>query len=245
MTVVLGMTIQQVLDNAKARCAELGVEFPATRSLLIDRISQTQQDVFAMGAQWNPDYFGTCIVGTLDGLAIDVLAILDPLEIPETITRIEIADPGSSEWSAGDEVSVVTLSDRDHATIPPRVTVRRKLISSVGTDLNGVNSLRIFYSPCPLPIDPAAVDVNTKRIEIPRPHDRIVALDLTLYLLDKIPNPTDAVTAGKAATQAELTAALAKFESHVRSYVMTTVSRFGSRPHAPPMRQNIPTVPTV
>ncbi len=245
MSVVLGMTVQEAIDNALARCAELGADVPGTRSLMIDRISQTQQDVFASGAQWNPDYFGTCVVGTLDGMAMDVLAILDPLEIPETITRIEIADPGSSEWSAGDEVSVVTLSDRDNATIKPRVTVRRKIISSVGNDLNGVNSIRVFYSPCPLPLDPTATAIGDKRLEIPRPHDRIVPLDLALYLLDKVPSPTAAVVAGKAAIAAELTMAMAKFESHVRSYVMTTVTRFGSRPHAPPMRVTAPAPPTV
>lgn len=241
MTTVLGMTVQEAIDAAKARCAELGVEVPGTLSLLVDRISQTQQRIFAKGAQWNPDYFGTCVVGTLDGLAMDVLAIIDPLEIPETITRIEIADAGSSVWPAGQEVAVVTLSDRD-AEVAPRATVRRKVIASVGDDLAGVISLRVFYSPAPLPL---VVTDLAHKLEIPRPHDALVPLDLTLYLIDKLPEATPAVQAGRASVQAEFTDALNAFESHVRSYVMTTRTRFGSRPHAPPMRATAPVPPTL
>lgn len=239
--VVLGMTVQEAIDKARARCAELGANVPGTLSLMVQHISEAQQELFARGAQWNPDYFGTCVVGTLDGSAIDVLKILDPLEIPETITRIEIADPGSSEWSAGTEVDAVTLSDPE-AGRPPRCFVRRKIISGVAGELDGVTSLRIYYSPSPLPLVEANLD---KQLEIPRPHDRIVYLDLALYLLDKLPSPTDAITQGKAAITAELTKALAEFESHVRSYVMTTRTRFGSRPHAPPVRVASPTPPTV
>lgn len=238
--VTLGMTVQEALDDARARCAEIGVEFPATTSLLVRRMSQMHQRVFASGAQWNPDYFGTCVVGTLDGSAIDVLAIIDPLEIPETITKVEIADAGSSEWAAGQEVYVVTLSDRDNAAIPPRALVRRKILYGVATDLAGVNSLRIFYSPCPLPLDPTDL---ARHLEVPSPHDAVIPLDLTLYILDKLPAQTEASAKGRASITAEFIEAWQALESHVRSYVMTTHTRFASRPHAPPMRQTAP-VPT-
>lgn len=241
MTIVQGMSVQEAIDKARARVAELGAKVPGTMSLMVQHLSETQQRLFASGAQWNPDYFGTCVVGTLDGSALDVLAILDPLEIPETITRIEIADPGSSTWAVNTEVDPVTLSDPDSGR-PPRCYVRRKIISGVTGELDGVNSLRIYYSPSPLPL--AEADLEHK-LEIPRPHDAILYLDLTLYLLDKLPSPTDAVAQGRAQVSGELERALAAFESHVRSYVMTTRTRFGSRPHAPPMRVTAPAPPTV
>jgi hypothetical protein len=239
--IVLGMSVQEALDLARARVAELGANVPGTLSLMVQRLSQSQQTLFAKGAQWNPDYFGTCIVGTLDGSALDLLAVIDPLEIAETITRIEIADPGSSELSAGQEVNPVTLADME-ADRPPRCLVRRKLILGVGSDLNGVTSLRVFYSPSPLPLVPSDL---AKRLEIPRPHDVICVLDLALYLLDKLPSPTEAVVKGREAIILELTNALAAFESHVRSYVMTQRNRFVSRPLAPPMRVTAPAPPTV
>lgn len=234
--VTLGMTVQEALDDARARCAEIGVEFPGTTSLLVRRMSQMQQRVFAAGAQWNPDYFGACAVGTLDNSALDVLSIIEPLAIPETITRIEIADAGSSGWATGQEVYPVTLSDRN-AGIPPRAMVRNRVIIGVGTDLEGVNSVRLYYSPSPRPLDPTDVDHH---LDVPSPHDAVIPLDLTLYILDKLPTATDLQTKAKASVSAEFMEAWQALESHVRSYVTTTVTRFGSRPHAPPMRQMAP-----
>jgi hypothetical protein len=200
-------------------------------------MSQTQQRIFAAGAQWNPDYFGQCAVGTLDNSALDLLAIVEPLAIPETVTRFEIADPGSSDWSVGQEVYPVTLSDRDNAAIPPRVVVRNRVVIGVGTDLVGVNSLRFYYSPAPRPLDPTDL---AHHFDVQSPHDAVIPLDLTLYILDKIPSPTDAIVKGRASIAAEFEEAWQGLESHVRSYVMTTATRFGSRPHAPPMRQMAP-----
>ena len=232
----LGMTVQEAIDLARARCAELGANVPGTISLMIQRLSQYEQRLYALGAQWNPDYFGTCVVGTLDGYKMDLLALVDPLEICETITRIEVADAGTSQTlSAGDEIAVVTLSDMD-AEIAPRCIVRRKIVQGVANDLAGVTSIRVWYSPSPVPIpinDPASLAYRT---EVPHPHDGLWPLDLTLYLLDKMPEKTPAIVAGIEAIKAEQAAALAAFEAHVRSFVMTTRARFGSEPHAPPTR---------
>lgn len=229
----LGMMVREAIELAKARCAELGANVPGTTSLMVSRISQMQQRIFALGAQWNPDYWGTCVVGTLDGYKVDLLALIDPLEIVETITRIEVADAGTSpNLSSGDEISVVTLSDME-AEIPPRCLVRRKIVQGVSTDLAGVASIRIHYSPSPVPLDPTDLD---HRLEIPHPHDGIVPLDLALYLLDKLPSPTEAVAQGRTAIAAEYASAMLSLEAHVRSFVMTTRTRFASEPHAPPTR---------
>ena len=229
-----GMTVREAIDTAKARVAEIGANVPGTTSLMIQRISLCQQRLFALGAQWNPDYFGTCVVGVLDGYKVDLLKLIDPLEIVETITRIEVADAGTSPTlNAGDEISVVTLSDYD-AEIPPRCIVRRKIVQGVSSDLQGVTSIRIHYSPSPVPI-PVVGSLNYK-LEVPRPHDALIPLDLTLYLLDKLPAQTEAVKAGREMVVAEQALAMAAFEEHVSSFVMTTRARFGSEPHAPPTR---------
>ena len=236
MALTLGMTVQEAIDLARARVAELGQHVPGTVSLMIQRVSEYQQRLFALGAQWNPDYFGTCVVGTLDNYKMDLLALIDPLEICETITRVEVADAGTSATlSAGDEISVVTLSDTE-AEIAPRCTIRRKVLAGVGQDLLGVASVRVFYSPSPVPIPVSGEGSLDYRIEIPHPHDGLVPLDLTLYLLDKLPTQTEAVAAGRASVAAEQASKLAAFEAHVRSFVMTTRARFGSEPHAPPTR---------
>ncbi len=233
-TLTMGMTVGEAINTAKARTAEIGANVPGTTSLMIERISLCQQRLFALGAQWNPDYFGTCVVGTLDGYKVDLLKLIDPLEIIETITRIEVADAGTHAYlSAGDEISVVTLSDME-AEIPPRCLVRRKIVSGVSNDLAGVNSIRIFYSPSPIPIP--VVGTLDYKLEIPRPHDALVPLDLTLYLLDKLPSQTEAIKEGRAMVVAEQELAMQRFEAHVRSFVMTTRARFGSEPHAPPTR---------
>lgn len=233
--VTLGMTLREAIDLARARVAELGATIMGTQSLMIERMSQYHQRLFALGAQWNPDYFGTCVVGTLDGYKMDLQALVDPLEICETITRVEVADAGTSTaLSPGDEIYVVTLSDRE-SEIPPRCIIRRKILSGVGQDLAGVASVRVHYSPSPLPI-PLDADLDAYRFEVPRPHDGLIPLDLALYLLDKLPSPTEAVAKGREMIVAEQAVAMSAFEAHVKSFVMTTRARFGSEPHAPPTR---------
>lgn len=209
------MTVDDAIDLALARCAELGARVSGTKSLMIQRISQRQQRLFALASEWNPDYFGTCIVGTLDAGRLDVADIVDPLEQIERITRVEIADPGTSSYAAKDEINIVPQNDPD-AALPPRATLRRRVLRPVGTDLDNILSVRVHYSPVPL-----SIPLNTgggTSIQIPAPHDGLVPLDLTNYLLDRLPAPDAATAAGRAAVAAEEAAALTAFELHVRTF---------------------------
>lgn len=224
------MIVQDAIDLALARCAELGAKVSGPKSLMIQRISQYQQRLYAMASDWNDDYFGTCVVGTLALGKLDLSDIVSPIETIERITLVEIANPGTSTWLAKDEVSIVELSDRLDADIPPRATIRRKVLEGVSTDLDLVTSLRVHYSPVPL-----AISVSTGQatvLSIPAPHDGLVPLDLTLYLLDRLPAPDASVAAGRASVVAEQAMALAAFQQHITDYVGTLRSRFGSEPFA-------------
>lgn len=215
------MIVQEAIDLALARCAELGARVSGTKSLMIQRVSQYQQRLFALAAEWNPDYFGTCVVGTLDLGRLDLADIIAPLEAIEKITRVEIADPGTSLWLAKDEVNIVPQNDPS-VEIAPRATIRRRVLRPIGTDLDNVLSLRVHYSPVPVSL-PLATGAGIS-LGVPAPHDGLVPLDLCLYLLDRVPAPDASTTQGRAGTVAEQAIALAAFEAHVRGF-----SNVGSR----------------
>ncbi|MEP6990070.1 MAG: hypothetical protein ABJA80_04000 [bacterium] len=209
------MLVNDAIDFALARCAELGTPASGPKSGMILRVSQYQQRLFAMASEWNPDYFGVCVVGTLNLGVLDLSDIIAPLEAIERITRIEVANPGISPFLAKQTVNVVPLNDPD-VEIPPRATIRRRVLKTVGTDLTDVASVRVHYSPVPAAIP--ATTGGTTALDLPAPHDGLVPLDLVLYLLDRIPSPDNAVAQGRAGVVAEQAMAMTAFEDHVRGF---------------------------
>ncbi len=142
------MIVQDAIDLAMSRVAETGGGVTAPRSLMIHRISQMQQRLFALAARWNPDYFGTCVIGSLDDGRLDLADIIEPLEALDSITRVEVTDPGASGYTAKQEIAVVPHSDMQ-GEIAPRCTIRRRILEGVGTDLTLVTSVEVYYSPVP------------------------------------------------------------------------------------------------
>lgn len=221
------MLVQDAIDLAMARCAELGAQVSGTKSLMIQRVSQYQQRLFALASEWNADYFGTCVVGTLDAGRLDLADIIAPLEAIERITRVEIADPGTSAWPAKYEVNIVPQNDPG-VEIPPRATIRRRVLRPIGTDLDLVLSLRVHYSP--VPVELSLTTGPAQALEIPAPHAGLVPLDLTLYLLDRVPAPDASTSQGRAGVVAEQAVAMAAFEAHVRGFSNLS-SRFAEEQH--------------
>jgi len=218
------MLVNEAIDLALARCAELGARVSGTKSLMIQRISQYQQRLYTMARDWNPDYYGTCVIATLDVGRIDLSDIIAPLEAIDGIERVEVADAGTSLLLPLDEVNIVPLNDRLDANIPPRAVIRRGVLEGVSTDLNNVISLRIHYNPIPVAIPLA--NGGATALQIAAPHDGLVPLDLALYLLDRIPAPDASTTQGRAGIAAEQVEAMALYERHVRAFAGTT-ARFG------------------
>lgn len=210
------MTAEEIVIAAMARAAEHGQSVPATRSLAYRRISYRQRELFVMAAQVNGEFFGRCAEAPLDDGAADLADITNPVATPETIQRIVIGAIGTSGYVAGQDVSVVAVTDIE-AGIPPRVTIRDRIIEDVEDELADVVSIMVYYSRLPFPI----ADGDTV-IELPEPWEMLLELDLARYLLRKDTHlPIAQRGAGDAALAAEEAEVLKAFVTHVKDYAPT------------------------
>lgn len=219
------MTAEEITLAALFRALEFTNTVPSTRSVLYRRIGVRQQQLFARAASVNADYFGICATGGLDDGAADLGDFAPPVEAPESITRVEIADPGSSPYDEGTEIRVVPSTDVG-VELPPRMTLRNRVLRQVSTDLAGVLSIRVAYSRVPLAIGPADGAVT---VQIPAPHDELLVVDLTKTMLTKGVDMDGAARGAAlellATEEAEL---LLAFDSHVASFAGNRSARFGS-----------------
>lgn len=224
------LTMKEVSTYALARAMEFTSSVPSTESLMYRRIGLRQQQLFGRAAIVSPDYWGICATAGLDDSAADLSDMDDPIESAESVTKIDIVDPGSSDWDAGQEIRVVSLSDPD-AELAPRATIRNRVIRGVGSDLDGVISIKIHYSRIPLPVAPTD---GTRAADIPAPHDELLVVDLTMDLLAKTLGMDASLrTAALERLRAEENVLLAAFDLHVREYAGSLSSRFGARQFKP------------
>lgn len=218
------MIADDVCTYALARLTELGASAPVARSLMYRQIGVRQQQLYARAARVNPDWAGVCATAALDQGAADLSDIAPPIETPERIQRIEIADPGTSNYAAGDEVHPVPLQDQVYAALPPRVTVRNRVIRGVGADLDGVISLRVSYARVPLALGPSD---GARVLDLPEPHAELLVVDLARYLVRKSTTlAPDARAAAVEALTAEEATLLLEFDAYVHGYVGPLTSRF-------------------
>lgn len=192
------------------------------------RIGARQRALFARAAKLNPERFGTCAVAplaTVNGLrAVDLSDIAAPTPTPDLIQRVFVEDPGTSTFTAGTEVVVVTIDDRD-AELPPRCLVRDRLLLGVEDDLDLVTSIEIYYSRLP---DLFLATDRIKEIELDAPYDTLLEVDLAKWLLGKATQlSADAAAKAMAGFTAEEATLLTEFYEHVRGYA-PAVSRFSS-----------------
>lgn len=218
------MTAEQIAVLALSRAMEHSNQVPATRSLMYHRIGQRQQELFALAAREAPDYFGTYATSPLDGNGeIDLLDVADPVPALERIHLIEVSDPGAhATLAVGDEVSIVPLRDQD-AELPPRMTLRNRILSAVGDDLDGVAELKIHYSYVPASI-PATGKATS--LELPEQFQDLLVVDLARDLFRRatlLPN-RGALVAMMDAEEAPL---LAAFTVHLKAFAGPLKARFG------------------
>lgn len=216
------VTVDAMVEQALVRVNDVTDTYPSTRLPMYRRVGLTQRKIFVRAAQVNPDYYGTDVTVTLAANAADLSAIIDA---PELIQRIEIADPGTSGYAAGTEVSVITMTDPD-AELAPRVTLRRQRLASVGSDLAGVVSLKIWYVHVPSPI--AATEDGSTVLALDQPWDALLEVDLAGWIIGKATALAPDVR--KTAIEmfaAESTDLMSEFEAHLRT-VAPTVQRFMS-----------------
>lgn len=224
------MTVEEIAIAALARALEFSNVIPSTRSVMYRRIGIRQQQLFARAAQINPEYFGICATGGLTDGAADLNDMTPPVESPETITRIEVDNGGTSPYAPGQEIRIVSSADV-MAELPPRVTVRNRIIRQVGTDLVGVLAIRILYAKLPLAIGPTDGAVV---IALPEPHAELLVVDLTKELVFKTLSMGAASrTAALEVLAAEETVLLDAFDRHVAQFVGALAARFGGASFRP------------
>lgn len=222
------MTADQVCDAALARTTEFNARVPSTRSVMWHRINARQQQLFSYVADLEPELFGVSFDATLVSGGFD-LAGLNPLA--ERITHIEILDPGSSAYAAGQKVAVVQVFDVE-ADLPPRATLRDFLLEQVGTDLDLVASVRIHYSK-----RPATVSTGATVLEFLEQFLELLVIDLTRHLLRKTFNDSLAPETKKAALallDEEETLMLADLKRHCEHWRFAETSRFPRSQQAQP-----------
>lgn len=213
------MTVQEIIDAALARSMEFGANTPSSANVSRQRIQAHQEVLFAMIADVNPAYVGRDGVLGLSGGQCDT-ALLSP--VPMRITRVFVADHGTSTLTNGYKVNVVPIDDLRSA-LAPRVTLRDGILAQVGAELANVVSLRVYYAK-----RPAALPLMTDRPELPEQYHEILVVDLTKQLIRK--------SIGLNATsraeiveilEGEYGEILADLQTHLRNYNFAETARHG------------------
>ena len=217
------MTYDQIVTLALQRCSEFGETAGLERAFLLRRIGRRQSQWFQRSARMNSDFYGVCIVGILQDNALDLAPIAPPESPIGRIERIEIADPGTSDWDVLTEVTVVPLND-PRSGLPPRVTLREFVLRGLVGDLDGVTKLRIYYTKQARSVGPSD---GALEAEIREPYVDILVLDVAQYILKTLRarGRADVVAplALLAAEEAELTQ---DYDSHMTGIVLDVADRF-------------------
>lgn len=225
------MTYDEIVDAALGRASAWGAGYPGTNKPLYRRISVRQKHLFAHAAGLDQDFYGTDVTGTLSDNRLDLRDLDDQvpaIDMAEAITRIEIAGAGTSDYAAGDEVHVIKIRDPDSA-LPPRVTLRSQVIEGYGDDLDGVNSMKVFYSR--LPVTRNAGDCV---VELAEPHSELLVVDLTRWIATKAMDVEGEVRSTMVSSlNREENELMAEFDRYVSTYAGLAKARFdGARASA-------------
>lgn len=216
------MIYDALVNLALARVRDAGRNIP--RALVLRRIGLMQATLFARAATWNPEYYGVCVTAGLASGAVDLNGLAPPLNQAAGIQRIEVATAsGPTAPAVGTRVSIVPLASPDSG-LPPRATLRDNVLRQVGTELAGVDAVRVYYARLSNPVQP---EDGALEAEMREPWQELLVLDGALYVLDLLaaegrpqPEALGKMLAGEMATL------LAAYEAHVRSYVQDVEDRF-------------------
>lgn len=218
------MTAEEATTLALARAREFSEQVTANRALAYWRLGKRQAELFSLVAQASPDYFGVCARAALSGGAVDLTDVADPVPGIEHLQRVEVYDPGTHPTLlAGDEIHLVPLQDPE-VSFPPRMTLRDRVLRAVGSDLDGVAELRIYYARTPLALGPASRDTA---LEIPDPFLGLLIVDLARDLVRRSGAlPPAERSAHIALLDAEEASELQAFLAHTASFAGPLESRF-------------------
>jgi hypothetical protein len=174
------MTPEQICVAAMGICSDYTDNYPTTRAIMYQRISSRQRELFAHVAILDPEFYGAEIVAEVTDGALNVAALEQSGDVypVERVEEVQVEDPGTSGLDAGTRVGLVLVTDPE-AALPPRATYRSGVIRQVGTELQGVASLLLYYSRRPRTIGPDGSGV----IELLEPFQFLLVYDLAKDLI--------------------------------------------------------------
>lgn len=174
------MTPEQICVAAMGICSDYTDSYPTTRSIMYQRISSRQRELFAHIATIDPEFYGAEVVAEVVDGALNIGALEQSGDVypVERIEEVRIEEPGDSELEAGARVSLVLVTDIE-ASLPPRATLRSGVIRQVGSELAGVESLLVYYSRRPRTIGPD----GSGTIELLEPFQFLLVYDLAKDLI--------------------------------------------------------------
>lgn len=219
------MTVRKVIDAALAEVGRFFDAETSPESIWIARISTRQEELFERASKVNSNYHGVCATGTLDANGAIDLEDMDGVgsnpPAPDQVQRVEIADKGTSSLTNGQRVNIVDIDDPD-ASIAPRATLRDHVLRQVGTELDGVVSVTVYYARRPLPLT-----ADTESVDLRGSHAYLLVWDLAVYMARRAPHVDEAQrqTAIKSFRDEE-GPALERFDRHVAAFDAVLQTRF-------------------
>ncbi len=174
------MTPEEIVVAALGIMADYTDSYPTTRAIMYRRISARQRELFAHIATLDPEFYGEEIVAELTSGALNVAALEESEDVypVERVEDVYVEGVGTSLRTAGERVTLVPATD-SAAYLAPRATYRSGVIRGVGTDLDGVASLRLYYARRPRSI---GAD-GSGTIELLEPFQDLLIYDLARDLV--------------------------------------------------------------
>lgn len=175
------LDVQDVIDRAINRNSMNDADVIAGDAELIGLVDRVQQDKYLRVGQSFPDFFGAEVTITLTGT--DEARFSDASPAVGVITRVEVAAESGSGYNVGDIINIVP-TDEQESEVAPRMYLTRTSLKGVGTDLNGVTSVRLYYSIRPDAMDTTA-DPSTINMTMPDEFIDTIVNEVALYLAVK------------------------------------------------------------
>jgi hypothetical protein len=175
------VTPDEVVDLAIGYASRYTDDIPTARAVLYRRISTRQRELFIYVASIDPEVYGEEILAELVDGALDIGALeqSDDVYPVERIDQVLVEDPGANVLRvAGEEITIVRAGDPS-VSVPPRATYRSQVLRQVGSDLVGINTVRVYYSRRPRPI---GLD-GSGTIEFLEPFQELLVYDLAKEII--------------------------------------------------------------
>lgn len=207
----MALTVQAVINRATQRSALNNPDL-VPMAQMIGYASSYERAVYAMGAKYNPEFFGKDAATGTRASATDTWDITTTPGDVMALTGAEVAAiSGTPSLSVGDKIQLVSFRFPD-LDIPPRAYLRNGVITGYGTELgsaaNYVSQLQLYYSLMPPTVSTVA-DTMTLADEW---------IDLVVVPLARLLAIRDARPQDVAVLDAEYNSLVATFIDHVSVY---------------------------